>query len=206
MRLAAYQFGVTGEVQHNMEFIGKAAELAAEQNAELVVFPECAISGYPPRNIDKAENAEELSKYFSIPVAYIELDDNIFDDYRSQPLKSYGIVGFVVLKMSLKVLKETKVTRPENRFFLKEGDTLEDYGFPDIKVIELPGHSRGSIGLVVSDDALLVGDALDNWIKPGVGHLYTDIEALKKTAEKIRSYGKRTYYFGHGKPTEKFLG
>jgi len=157
-------------------------------------------------HFDHAENAEELSKYFSIPVAYNELDDNIFDDYRSQPLKSYGIVGFVVLKMSLKVLKETKVTRPENRFFLKEGDTLEDYGFPDIKVIELPGHSRGSIGLVVSDDALLVGDALDNWIKPGVGHLYTDIEALKKTAEKIRSYGKRTYYFGHGKPTEKFLG
>lgn len=61
MRLAAYQFGVTGEVQHNMEFIGKAAELAAEQNAELVVFPECAISGYPPRNIDKAENADKVA-------------------------------------------------------------------------------------------------------------------------------------------------
>ena len=138
-------------------------------------------------HFDHAENAEDLSKYFNIPVAYNEKDDNIFDDYKSQPLKSYGIVGFVVLNMSLKVLSETKVKRPKNRLYVKEGDTLGDYGFPDIKVVELPGHSKGSIGLVVSDDALLVGDALDNWIKPGVGHLYTDIESLKRTAEKIRS-------------------
>ena len=155
-------------------------------------------------HFDHAENAEELSKYFNIPVAYNEQDDCIFDDYQSQPLKSYGFVGLVVLKLSLKVLAETKVMRPENRFFVKEGDTLEDYGFPDIKIVELPGHSMGSIGLLISDDALLVGDALDNWIRPGVGHLYTDIESLKKTAEKIRSYGQRTYYYGHGKPTEKF--
>lgn len=58
MRLAAYQFGVTGDVQHNMEIIRKAVELAAEQKAELIVFPECAISGYPPRNIDKAESID----------------------------------------------------------------------------------------------------------------------------------------------------
>ena len=155
-------------------------------------------------HFDHAENAEELSKHYRIPVAYNEKDDNIFDDYNSQPLKSYGIVGFVVLKLSLKVLAKTKVARPENRLFVKEGDTLKDYGFPDIKVVELPGHSMGSIGLLVSDDVILVGDALDNWIKPGMGHLYTDIEALKMTTEKIRSYGQRTYYYGHGKPTEKF--
>ena len=155
-------------------------------------------------HFDHAENAAALSKKFNVPVAYNEADDGIFDDYNSQPLHSYGLVGFVVLKASLKVLSQTKVTRPENRFFVKEGDTLADYGFPDIKVVELPGHSMGSIGLLVADDAMLVGDALDNWIKPGMGHLYTDLEAEKKTVEKIRSFGKRTYYYGHGKPTDKF--
>ena len=49
-------------------------------------------------HFDHAENAEELSKYFNIPVAYNELDDNIFDDYQSQPLKSYGIVGLLYLR------------------------------------------------------------------------------------------------------------
>ena len=155
-------------------------------------------------HFDHAENADALSKKFNVPVAYNEKDDGIFDDYDSQPLHSYGLVGFVVLKASLKVLSRTKVIRPQNRFFVKEGDTLAEYGFPDIKVTELPGHSKGSIGLLVADDALLAGDALDNWIRPGMGHLYTDLEAQKKTCEKIRSFGKRTYYYGHGKPTEKF--
>lgn len=80
MRFAAYQFGVTGNVQYNIEIISKAVELAAEQKAELVVFPECAISGYPPRNIDKAwdidkaaiENAvkvlQELSDRYKINI------------------------------------------------------------------------------------------------------------------------------------------
>ena len=155
-------------------------------------------------HFDHAENADALSKKFNVPVAYNEKDDGIFDDYDSQPLHSYGLVGFVVLKASLKVLSRTKVIRPQNRFFVKEGDTLAEYGFPDIKVTELPGHSKGSIGLLVADDALLAGDALDNWIRPGMGHLYTDLEAEKRTVEKIRLFGKRTYYYGHGKPTEKF--
>ena len=51
---------------------------------------------------------------------------------------------------------------------------------------------------------MLVGDALDNWIRPATAHLYTDLEDEKKTVEKIRSFGKRTYYYGHGKPTDKF--
>ena len=155
-------------------------------------------------HFDHAENADALSKHFNIPVAYNEKDDNIFDDYNSQPLRSYGLVGFVVLKMSLKVLAQTKVNRPENRFFVKEGDTFAEYGFPDLRVVELPGHSNGSIGLLAGDEAILVGDALDNWITPGVGHLYTDLDAQKKTADKIRSFGKRMIYYGHGKPTEKF--
>lgn len=155
-------------------------------------------------HFDHAENADALSKHFNTPVACNEKDDNIFDDYNSQPLRSYGLVGFVVLKMSLKVLAQTKVNRPENRFFVKEGDTFAEYGFPDLRVVELPGHSNGSIGLLAGDEAILVGDALDNWITPGVGHLYTDLDAQKKTADKIRSFGKRMIYYGHGKPTEKF--
>lgn len=155
-------------------------------------------------HFDHAENAALISERFNVPVAYNKADDEIFDDYDSQPLKSYGIVGFVVLKISLKVLKETKVKRPSSCSFVKEGDTLADYGFPDIKVVELPGHTKGSIGLLVNDSAILVGDALDNWIRPSVGHLFYDLNVLKKTADKIRSYGHRRIYYGHGKPTDKF--
>lgn len=155
-------------------------------------------------HFDHAENAALISERFNVPVAYNKADDEIFDNYDSQSLMSYGLVGFVVLKMSLKVLRETKVKRPADHFYVNEGDALEAYGFPDITVVELPGHTKGSIGLLVGDSAILVGDALDNWIRPGAGHLFYDLDVQKKTAEKIRSYGPRKVYYGHGKPTEKF--
>lgn len=51
MRLAAYQFGVTGDVTKNTETIKSAIERAAGEGVELIVFPECAISGYPPNDL-----------------------------------------------------------------------------------------------------------------------------------------------------------
>ena len=155
-------------------------------------------------HFDHAENAAVISERYNIPVAYHKADDEIFDNYDAQPLRSYGPVGFVVLKMSLKVLRNTEVKRPAKFVYVKEGDTLADYGFPDIRVVELPGHTKGSIGLLIQDHAILVGDALDNWIRPGVGHLYFDLDVLKKTADKIRSFGTRRIYYGHGDPTDKF--
>lgn len=155
-------------------------------------------------HFDHAENAEALSKHFGVPVAYSEEDDGIFDDYAAQPLKSYGLVGFVVLKMSLEVLSQTKVARPSNRFFIKDGDTFADYGFPEVSVVGLPGHTKGSIGLAVEDHSLLVADALDNWIRPGVGHLYYDKDVLRQSAAKIRSMCPRKIWYGHGNPTDKY--
>ena len=170
-----------------------------------------ACSGYEMKalvlshpHFDHAENASVISERFNIPVAYHSADDEIFDDYDAQPLKSYGLVGFVVLKMSVKVLRQTKVDRPKNHYYIKEGDTLADYGFPEIRVVELPGHTKGSIGLLIQDHSILVGDALDNWIIPATGHLYYDLDIQKKTAQRIRSFGHRMIYYGHGKPTDKF--
>lgn len=157
-------------------------------------------------HFDHAENAAAISERFNIPVAYHKADDEIFNSYNAQPLSSYGIVGFVVLKMSLKALRNTKVNRPENHFYIEEGDTFADYGFPDIRVVELPGHTKGSIGLLIQDHAVLVGDALDNWIWPGVGHLYYDRDILRKTSDRIRSFGPRQIFYGHGNPTEMNLG
>ena len=51
MRIAAYQFNVSGDIKHNIEVIESAVIGAAEQKAELIAFPECALTGYPPRSI-----------------------------------------------------------------------------------------------------------------------------------------------------------
>ena len=155
-------------------------------------------------HFDHAENAAALSARYGVPVAIHRKDEELFDSFDKQPLKSSGLVGCVVLGMSLKVLRNTTVARPDNLIYVEEGDDLNAYGF-NAKVIELPGHTLGSIGLDVEGRHLLVGDALDNWIRPGTGHLFYDKEATRKSAEKIRALGDRTIYYGHGKPTPNGL-
>ena len=54
MRIGAYQFAVTGGVSRNVEIIRSAVIRAADEGVALLVFPECALTGYPPRDIERA--------------------------------------------------------------------------------------------------------------------------------------------------------
>ena len=155
-------------------------------------------------HFDHAENAALLSKKYGIPVAFHKKDENLFEDFRKQALKPYGLVGRVVKALSMKELNNCKVERPENTIYVKDGDDLSSYGI-NAKIIELPGHTRGSIGVDVEGKYLFVGDELDNWIKPGVGHLYNDLNAIRRSALKVKKLGKRKVYYGHGKPTPNGL-
>ncbi|RKM62866.1 carbon-nitrogen hydrolase family protein [Butyrivibrio sp. XB500-5] len=58
MRLAAYQFAVTGNISQNMNIIRSAVSQAASAHADLIAFPECALSGYPPRDIGKSSDVD----------------------------------------------------------------------------------------------------------------------------------------------------
>ena len=153
-------------------------------------------------HFDHAENAAFLSKRYGVPVAFHKADDELFESYDKQTLKWYGLTGRIVLNLSLKVLRETKVERPSNIIYIKEGDTLNQYGI-NAKIIELPGHTNGSIGVDVEEKHLLVGDAMDNWVFPALGHLYYNMEDIKRSYYKIQALGQRRIYFGHGKPIKQ---
>ena len=59
MRIAAYQFGVTGNVCQNMNTIRNAIEQAKKQDVKLLVFPECALTGYPPRDMGRPSDIDD---------------------------------------------------------------------------------------------------------------------------------------------------
>ena len=189
---------------------GKAilVDTASKQNLDQVVAEcdkyEMKLIVLTHVHFDHAENAAELSRRYGIPVAIHRKDEELFESFDRQPLKSSGLVGRVVLGLSLKVLKNTHVERPDHLIYVKDGDDLGTYGI-DAKVIELPGHTLGSIGVDIEEKHLIVGDALDNWIIPGIGHLFYDRCAVRKSADKIREMGDRTIYYGHGKPTKNAM-
>ena len=81
--------------------------------------------------------------------------------------------------------------------YLKNGDDLSEYGIA-AKVVELPGHTKGSIGVEIEDN-LFVGDALMNMFYPTVSMLYVDEQEILLSAKYISELGEKTIYFGHGK-------
>ena len=73
LRIGAYQFAVGSNITDNFHAVCRGVEEAVRQNIRLLVFPECALTGYPPRDIKSAAdvNFEELN------VAYQEIKNTI---------------------------------------------------------------------------------------------------------------------------------
>ena len=63
LRIAAYQFNVSGDIHQNLAVVEKAVIEAAGREVQLIIFPECALTGYPPRSVadSNAVDIEEVS-------------------------------------------------------------------------------------------------------------------------------------------------
>ncbi len=149
-------------------------------------------------HMDHAENAEELSNIWGCPVAVNKKDIELAGEYESQPLVAKTLLGKIILGVSRSVL-QTKFSIGSNLKYVEEGETLKEYGI-DATIIELPGHTNGSIGVDVERKDFIVGDALMNWFRPTVSQLYHNRELMLESAKRIQDMGERTIYFGHGKP------
>lgn len=90
--------------------------------------------------------------------------------------------------------------------YISEGFDFSDYQF-DAIVIHIPGHSKGSIGILTNDGKLFCGDFLYNLFgKPNL-EICDNLTDFKASAEKLKGYRINTFYPGHGKPftMEQFL-
>ena len=58
MKIGAYQFAVTGNIKNNLDVIKRAICQAADESVKLLAFPECALAGYPPRDIEAAYSVD----------------------------------------------------------------------------------------------------------------------------------------------------
>lgn len=151
-------------------------------------------------HMDHCQNAAYLANTLHIPIAMSEKDSNLIPDNRRQLLSANTFLGKIVLAASLKSFEKDSLEAFEPQLYLRDGDDLRAYGI-DARVIELPGHTNGSIGLVI-EDKLFVGDALMNMFYPTTSMLYTDKQQMLSSAGRISELGEKTIYFGHGGPKQ----
>ena len=94
-------------------------------------------------------------------------------------------------------LKKKDHFKPD--IILEEGDQLLEFEFKG-KVVHLPGHSKGSIGILTPDNDLFCGDVFMNQSEPTTTSLIDDQDEFEETLEKIKNLNPRMIYPGHGKP------
>ncbi len=150
-------------------------------------------------HIDHVQNAAFLQQWLQVPVAMHRGDTDLLVDNWMQPLSAKTVSGKAVLAASKRLFQREDIPMFQPDFFLEDGDSLEQWGIP-AKVVALPGHTRGSIGLDVLKKHLFVGDALMNMFYPTVSMLYSDRDEMLESVKKISAMGERTVWFGHGKP------
>ncbi len=84
-------------------------------------------------------------------------------------------------------------------FELDENSDLSQYGL-NAKVLYIPGHSKGSIGILTSDKNLFCGDLFTNQKKPEPNALVDNFIELNESIDKLKSLDITTVYPGHGQP------
>jgi hydroxyacylglutathione hydrolase len=92
-----------------------------------------------------------------------------------------------------------KIRRFKPDFCLDENSELSKYGL-DAKVLCLPGHSKGSIGILTSDNNFFCGDLFINQKKPKPNSLIDNLKELNESISKVKSLDINMVYPGHGKP------
>jgi glyoxylase-like metal-dependent hydrolase (beta-lactamase superfamily II) len=81
--------------------------------------------------------------------------------------------------------------------------SLSEYGIPG-KVVHTPGHSWGSVSVLLDGGHAFVGDLAMNMfpirLNPGLPIFGDDIQVVKKSWQKLLDLGAKTVYPAHGKP------
>ncbi len=151
-------------------------------------------------HIDHIGCAKALSEKWNVPIAINERDLNIVRHPENAKIKGDGIIKKIFAFLSVLSSKYSKIDKFEPTVFFKEGDSLQEYGI-DGQIVELPGHTAGSIG-IKTKDSLFAGDALFHIVKSSVAVLYENKADMLKSVRKIQDMGQCTIYYGHGTPVQ----
>jgi len=160
-------------------------------------------------DIDHVANAQYLREQYGLKIAMHKGDLKLVQNPKVEDMMesfNYRSIAFKVIMsfMKTKIRKVMQKTLDAFETFtpdilLKEGDTLQAYGF-DAKIFSLPGHTAGSIGILTSNNELIAGDLFQNNKHLGVAMNAIDFENLDKSAKRIEDMKTKAIYAGHGTP------
>ena len=148
-------------------------------------------------DFDHTGNAAYLRKKFGAKIAMHHEDSGMVERGDMFWNRRRGNIFLGTIARILFRFGRKERFRPD--LYVDEGYDLSEYGL-DAKVLHLPGHSKGSIGILTADGDLFCGDLFENRDKPVLSSIMDDLAAAKASVEKLKALKIRIVYPGHGKP------
>jgi hydroxyacylglutathione hydrolase len=148
-------------------------------------------------DFDHTGNAAYLGEKFGAKIAMHEDDSGMVEHGDMSWNRNKGGILLRMITPILFGFGKSKRFKPD--FYINEGSDLSEYGF-DAQVLSIPGHSKGSIGILTADDDLFCGDLFENIKEPRLNSTMDDLAAANASIEKLLSLEIHTVYPGHGSP------
>jgi len=148
-------------------------------------------------DFDHTGNAAYLRKKFGTKIAMHNDDSGMAERGNMFWNRKKGNILLGMIARILFGFGKKERFKPD--LYIEDGYNLSEYGF-DANVLHIPGHSKGSIGILTADGDLFCGDLLENTDKPVLSSIIDDLAAANASVEKLKSLKINTVYPGHGKP------
>lgn len=92
-----------------------------------------------------------------------------------------------------------RVKRFKPDIYLADGQDLSGYGLGG-RVVHLPGHTSGSLGVLTGEGDVFCGDLLLGGRNPKRNRLADNKAEMEASIKKLQDLGVKTVYPGHGRP------
>jgi hydroxyacylglutathione hydrolase len=147
-------------------------------------------------DFDHCGNAAYLREKFGSKIA-LHFDDTGMVERGDMSWNRITGKAFIKL-VSSTIYRLSKSDQFKPDLYIDEKTDLAAYGF-DGKVVYLPGHTKGSVGVLTANNDLLCGDLLANRGRPTIW-MTDDKAAARASVEKLKGMTVKTVYPGHGTP------
>lgn len=149
---------------------------------------------------DHAGNAAYLRKKYNCPIALHRGESEVVENANMLlSRRRISLLKRIAARIVLPFLMLGRFERFKPDLYFKDKRGLSEYGF-DAQVIHIPGHSRGSLGILTAGGDLFCGDLFVGGDRPALNSLIDDTAAAKSSVEKLNRFKINTVYPGHGRP------
>lgn len=149
-------------------------------------------------HFDHCQNALYLSKHLNCPIGISAEDAELLQKGVKRKVYGKGIWGNFYAWASNCSIRKNKIESMDAVIVLENEMSLREYGI-DGKVIKLPGHTKGSIGILLQTGEAFIGDAMQNIISPSMAWCYEDYETAEESFRFIQHIKPQKVYCGHGR-------